>query len=65
MKKYKEIIMLPKEPTILLSVINTKLRDFHESLEDLCHVYDCHPQDIKNTLSQINYYYDQNANQFK
>ena len=28
--------MLPKDPVILLSVINTKLRDFYPSLDALC-----------------------------
>ena len=28
--------MLPKEPNMLLSVINTKLRDFYDSLDSLC-----------------------------
>ena len=28
--------MLPKDPAILLSVVNTKLRDDYADLEDLC-----------------------------
>lgn len=57
--------MLPKNPNILLSIINTKLRDFYPSLEDLCMDMDESIDEIKEILSQIGYKYDSNTNQFK
>ncbi len=57
--------MLPKNPNILLSIINTKLRDFYPSLEDLCMDMDESIDEIKEILSQIGYTYDSNTNQFK
>ena len=38
--------MLPKNPQILLSVINTKLRDCYHSLDELCNDLDESKQDI-------------------
>ena len=32
--------MLPKDPVILLSFVNTKLRDEYESLDELCAALD-------------------------
>lgn len=57
--------MLPKDPFILLSTINTKLRDFHDSFDDLCISNDYNHEEILNRLAQIDYYYDPQSNQFK
>jgi len=57
--------MLPKDPIILLSTVNTKLRDHHDSLEDLCLSYNYSRKELEETLAKVNYYYDQELNQFK
>lgn len=57
--------MLPKNPNILLSIINTKLRDFYPSLEELCLDLDESIDEIKEILASIHYYYDSSCNQFK
>lgn len=57
--------MLPKDPIILLSAINTKLRDHHPSLEDLCKSQGYKPEDIINKLAKVDYFYDETSNQFK
>lgn len=57
--------MLPKDPIILLSTVNTKLRDHHDSLEDLCLTYNIKPEDLHNQLAKVNYFYDPDQNQFK
>ena len=57
--------MLPKDPIILLSTINTKLRDHHDSLEDLCLSFNYQRSDIEEKLAKVNYFYDQKLNQFK
>ena len=56
--------MLPKDPVILMSFINTKLRDEYSSLEDLCAALDAEPADITGTLTALDYRYDPTHNQF-
>ena len=56
--------MLPKDPAILLSVINTKLRDFYPSLDTLCDDLDVDREEIENSLKKIGYLYDPNRNSF-
>ena len=56
--------MLPKEPNMLLSVINTKLRDFYDSLDSLCDDLDESKDEIIDLLSSIDFYYDKEKNQF-
>ena len=56
--------MLPKEPIILLSVINTKLRDMYSSLDDLCEDLDESKDEIIEALSKIGYEYNAKLNQF-
>ena len=57
--------MLPKNPQILLSVINTKLRDCYHSLDELCNDLDESKQDIIEILKSISYEYDDKLNQFR
>ena len=56
--------MLPTDPAILLSFVNTKLRDEYSSLEDLCAALDADPADIAGTLAALDYRYDPTHNQF-
>ena len=56
--------MLPKDPVILLSFVNTKLRDEYSSLEDLCAALDADAQAISGTLAALDYHYDPARNQF-
>ena len=55
---------LPKDPVMLLSVVNTKLRDHYSSLEDLAEAEDITVEEIENKLKMINYIYDKNQNKF-
>lgn len=55
---------LPKDPVILLSYINTQLRDFYESLEDLCLSLNIDQTSLMQTLRSIDYEYDPLHNQF-
>lgn len=57
--------MLPKDPVMLLSFINMKLRDQYDLLEALCEDLDVSQQEIIETLKKIDYVYDQEHNQFK
>ncbi len=56
--------MLPKDPVMLLSFINLKLRDFYADLETLCDDLDADQSEIEEKLSKIDYYYDKEKNQF-
>ena len=56
--------VLPKDPVILLSYINTQLRDFYPSLDELCSSLNAVKQTLCITLAQIDYYYDETSNQF-
>ena len=57
--------MLPKDPIILLSYINMKLRDYHKSFDDFCKTHGYNPEKIKETLANVNYHYDKENNQFR
>lgn len=56
--------MLPKDPVILLSYINTQLRDYYLNLEDLCQTLNIEENWLIETLDSIDYYYDSVQNQF-
>ena len=55
---------LPNDPVILLSVINTKLRDFYKSLDDLCEDMQISKEALSEKLKEIAYEYDDTRNQF-
>ncbi len=55
---------LPKDPVMLLSVVNTLLRDEFPSLKELCKARDTDPDSLKSRLASINYSYDEGQNQF-
>ena len=56
--------MLPNDNYMLLSFINMKLRDFYDSLDDLCFDLDENIDDIVSRLDSIDYIYDEKLNQF-
>ena len=55
---------LPNDAVMLLSVINTKLRDYYSSLEQLCKDMGISQQELEEKLDQIDYNYDKELNQF-
>ena len=55
---------LPKDPAMLLSVVNLKLRDFYPSLLALCEDMEVDESDLKKRLALIGYEYDQAQNRF-
>lgn len=57
--------MLPKDPAMLLSFINMKLRDQYDSLESLCDDLNVSQDEVIQTLQKIDYIYDEQLNQFK
>lgn len=55
---------LPNDPIILLSVVNTKLRDAYSSLDALCDDLDENKDELIKKISTAGYEYDSNSNQF-
>ena len=56
--------MIPKDPIMLLSYINTQLRDNYSSLDDFCGSLDIDKQEIVDKLAVVNYVYDEGLNKF-
>lgn len=55
---------LPNDPIILLSFINTKLRDQYASLNELCDDLGADADAIKAKLATAGYIYDSSLNKF-
>lgn len=56
---------IPKDPIILLSFINTQLRDYYSDFSSLCENLEISEEEITEKLSTIQYKYDPVQNQFK
>ena len=56
---------LPKDPVMLLSVVNTNLRDYYSDLDSFCQAKDVDKNSLIKKLSDIGYEYDKNQNQCK
>lgn len=55
---------LPNDPVMLLSVVNTQLRDNYPSLSELAAAYMTDTDTLVQKLASINYMYDDKQNQF-
>lgn len=55
---------LPRDPVMLLSVVNTKLRDYYSTLDVLCEDKQVDKQELIGKLEMIDYTYDAGSNQF-
>ena len=58
------IVDVPQDPIILVSFVNTKLRDQFATLEELCQTYELNQAELCQTLNSIDYQYDETTNQF-
>lgn len=56
--------MIPKDPVMLLSFINLKLRDYYSGLQALCDDLDISEAGLREKLGGIDYHYDEEKNQF-
>ncbi|MGI6006608.1 MAG: DUF4250 domain-containing protein [Ruminococcus sp.] len=56
--------MIPKDPYMLLSYLNTQLRDYYAGLDDLCREKELDREDICRQMKAIDYEYDAARNQF-
>ena len=57
--------MLPQAPILLLSVVNTRLRDEYENLDELCASLGANRAELEDKLAAIGYTYDPGQNQFR
>lgn len=55
---------LPKDPVILLSVVNTRLRNHYPSLDGLCRDMGIQKEELTGALGRIGYEYSEDQNQF-
>ena len=55
---------LPKDPVLLLSVVNTKLRDYYPALDAMCEDMGADRDEIIDILRGIGYEYDEGRKQF-
>ena len=58
-------MILPKDPVMLLSVVNTELRDHYPSLAELAKAYGVSEKGITEQLALIKYEYQPEINQFR
>jgi len=57
--------MLPKDPMILLSWLNTHLRDEYDSLDALCEDLDLDRAALEEKLAAVGFSYDAGQNRFR
>lgn len=57
--------MIPQDPVILLSFVNTRLRDEYPSLDELCASLGANRAELEDELAAIGYTYDAGHNQFR
>lgn len=55
---------LPNDPVLLLSYLNTQLRDYYPSFEEFCKANDEDQQLLLDKLAAIEYQYSPDCNQF-
>lgn len=55
---------LPQDPIMLLSYVNTQLRDNYATLEDFCASMDVNKDELQEKLRAVNYEYDPQRNAF-
>lgn len=58
------MFMIPKDPVMLLSFVNMKLRDFYKDLDELCMQLETDRKELEEKLAEIDYHYDRETNQF-
>ncbi len=56
--------MIPKDPVMLLSFLNLKLRDYYKDLDALCEDLNIDREEIAGKLASIDYHYSEEKNQF-
>ncbi|GAE17340.1 hypothetical protein IX324_001045 [Bacteroides pyogenes] len=63
-QNYLFVMELPKDPMMLFSVINMKLRDCYSSLDELCEDMNVDREDIVSRLKNVGFEYSAEYNKF-
>ena len=56
--------MIPNDPVMLLSYVNTQLRDYYSSLDALCEDKGIRKEELGEKMKSIEYVYEVDRNQF-
>jgi hypothetical protein len=56
---------LPQDPVMLLSYVNTQLRDHYRSLDEFCQAAETSREALEARLQTIDYVYDPEQNAFR
>jgi hypothetical protein len=54
----------PKDPAMLMSWTNLKLRDYYKSLDELCEDLEIDRNELENKLNQAGFEYNSELNKF-
>lgn len=57
--------MIPKDPAMLVSFINLKLRDEYSDMEQLCDRLDIDRTEVEGILKNAGYLYNAQTNQYR
>ena len=57
-------MQLPEDPMMLYSALNMKLRDYYNSLDELCNDLGIDRKEIEDKLRQVGFEYDAKMNKF-
>ena len=63
-RERREMTKIPKDPVMLLSYINTQLRDNYQDMDELCRSLCLDRKDVDEKLASIDYEYDPEKNQY-
>lgn len=55
---------IPNDPVMLLSFVNTQLRDNFPSFDEFCSSFGVDKSDIEDKLKKLDYVYDKDNNRF-
>lgn len=55
---------IPKDPVMLLSYLNTQLRDVYPSLAELCKSLDLNQAEVEAKMKLLDYRYNEEQNRF-
>ena len=56
--------MIPKDPAMLLSYVNMKLRDYYDNIDSMCSDLAIEKEELLLKLAVIDYHYDAGLNKF-
>lgn len=56
---------IPKDPVMLYSFLNTKLRDFYDSFDALCEDMELDKEEVLARLASMGFEYDEKMNRFR